>query len=244
MADYVEIDNILTVDNADSCLTLLVSEDSEIRYELTEGFHEILVVIRSDKTVHLRESGSVSDAELKITYISLGDAELVQETQIDVNAHAKLTVDSYYLVDKKKSVRFDLYNRCPDSAVEITNSAVCLDDSVFDLDVIGTIVKGAKRAKCHQASRCLTIGKPKKLRADPVLKIDENDVEASHALSSGTIDDDVLYYMNSRGLTRKEALVLLVQGYLLPDSEDYRQFEKGEELLKEEEERVERICSM
>ena len=50
--------------------------------------------------------------------------------------------------------------------------------------------------------------------------------------------------MNSRGLTRKEALVLLVQGYLLPDSEDYRQFEKGEELLKEEEERVERICSM
>ena len=244
MADYVEIDSVLTVGNGDSCLTLLISEDSEIRYELTEGFHELLVVIRNEHPITLKESGYVDGAELKITYISLSDSKLDQQSEIDVRGHAKLTVDSYYLVDKKKTVRFDLFNRCPDSAVYITNSAVCLDGSVFDLNVIGTIVKGAKRAKCHQTSRCLTIGKPKKLRADPVLKIDENDVEASHALSSGTIDDDVLYYMNSRGLTRKEALVLLVQGYLLPDSSDFQQFEKGVELLNEEEEKVQRICSM
>ena len=244
MADFVEIDSVLTVDNADSCLTLLISEDSEIHYELSEGFHELLIVIRNEKPITLKETGSIMNAELRITYISLGETELTQHTEIDVREHAKLTVDSYYLVAAKKNVTFDLFISCPDSSVNITNSAVCLDGSSFDLDVVGTIVKGAKRAKCHQTSRCLTIGKPKKLRADPVLKIDENDVEASHALSSGPIDDDVLYYMNSRGLSHKEALVLLVQGYLLPESGDFQQFERGVELLNEEEEKVQRICSM
>ena len=44
--------------------------------------------------------------------------------------------------------------------------------------------------------------------------IDENDVEASHATSVGSVDENQLFYMQTRGLTKKEVLSLIAVGYL------------------------------
>ena len=46
--------------------------------------------------------------------------------------------------------------------------------------------------------------------------IDENDVKASHALTIGQPDADQLYYLQSRGLSTKQAVGLLSVGYFLP----------------------------
>ena len=50
----------------------------------------------------------------------------------------------------------------------------------------------------------------------PLLLIDENDVKASHALTIGQPDADQLYYLQSRGLSTKQAVGLLSVGYFLP----------------------------
>ena len=76
----------------------------------------------------------------------------------------------------------------------------------------------------------------------PVLNIDECDVEASHSLSSGTIDEEVLFYMNSRGLSQTNALSLLLHSYLMPDDEFYKIFENGEMIKEKAASKVENIC--
>ena len=48
------------------------------------------------------------------------------------------------------------------------------------------------------------------------LLIDENDVQASHATTLGRVDEDQLYYMQSRGLTQKQCTSLISTGYLMP----------------------------
>ena len=47
--------------------------------------------------------------------------------------------------------------------------------------------------------------------------IDEDDVEASHSLSSGTIDEDVLFYMNTKGIDYSAAMRLFISSYLTLD---------------------------
>ena len=84
------------------------------------------------------------------------------------------------------------------------------------IDAIGTIVRGAKRAKSHQTSRALSFEEGQRSTILPELLIDENDVEASHAMSIGSVDDEQLYYMMSRGLTVSQCTSLLSAGYLLP----------------------------
>ena len=52
--------------------------------------------------------------------------------------------------------------------------------------------------------------------AKPILKIDENDIEASHAAAVGKISDEQIFYLTSRGLSNEEAKMLITLGYLKP----------------------------
>ena len=65
--------------------------------------------------------------------------------------------------------------------------------------------------------------------AKPILQIDENDIEASHAAIVGKINDEHLFYLTSRGLTDAEAKELITFGYLKPILNGF-----DEENIKEE----------
>ena len=72
----------------------------------------------------------------------------------------------------------------------------------------------------------------------PVLLIDENEVKASHATTLGQPDENQLYYLQTRGLSRSQALGLLTLGYLLPISELFDNEEIKEKLKNEIEKKV------
>ena len=58
-----------------------------------------------------------------------------------------------------------------------------------------------------------------KARSDsiPGLKIDTNDVQrAGHASTSGQVDEEMLFYMRSRGIARDEAIHMIVTGFFEP----------------------------
>lgn len=100
----------------------------------------------------------------------------------------------------------------------------------------GNILKGAFDSASHQETRVLTLGKDHETKVIPLLLIDENDVKASHALTIGEPDENQLYYLQSRGLSKETALGLLSVGYFMPvirqiENEDLR------EQLREEMER-------
>ena len=48
----------------------------------------------------------------------------------------------------------------------------------------------------------------------PELEIYADDVKCSHGSTSGSIDEDSIYYLMTRGLNRKESIRLLVNGFL------------------------------
>lgn len=84
------------------------------------------------------------------------------------------------------------------------------------MEACGKIVKGAHDSASHQASRVLTLSNQQSSEVIPLLLIDENDVKASHATTLGQPDENQLYYLQSRGLTREQALGLLTIGYMMP----------------------------
>ena len=48
----------------------------------------------------------------------------------------------------------------------------------------------------------------------PELEIYADDVKCSHGATSGNVDEDSIHYLMTRGLNRKEAVKLLVNGFL------------------------------
>lgn len=229
--------------NKSEVITIILDKDLTINYDLNDGEYKFLIFNNSSSDLTFKEKGSIKNSDVTINFLELNNNNLIHNEEIEVYRGSHLTVNTTYLGVNNKKVDFNLINKERDSSVDISNNVVCFNDADFTMNVVGKIVNGAINSKCHQKSRCLTFESPKQSKILPVLLIDENDVEASHSLSSGTIDEDVLFYMNSRGLNKKEALSLLLYSYLMPNEEFYKEYEALD--LKEiADKKVNDICSM
>ena len=81
---------------------------------------------------------------------------------------------------------------------------------------IGYIKRGGTKSIANQESRVLMLSENARGDANPILLIDEDDVEAGHAASVGRVDPEQLYYLMSRGISRAEAERLVIHGFLDP----------------------------
>ncbi len=81
---------------------------------------------------------------------------------------------------------------------------------------IGHIKHGGSGSAANQESRVLMLSEHARGDANPILLIDEDDVEAGHAASVGRVDPEQLYYLMSRGISQREAERLVIHGFLDP----------------------------
>lgn len=56
----------------------------------------------------------------------------------------------------------------------------------------------------------------------PKLLIEENDVVANHSALIGRFDEEELFYLQSRGIDRNTATILMTKGFLLDGIQDDR----------------------
>ena len=81
----------------------------------------------------------------------------------------------------------------------------------------GTVIiqKGAHKCNAYQTNRNILLSDKAKADSIPNLEILSNDpVRCGHAASVGPVDEDTLFYIQSRGISREEAQKLIVFGFL------------------------------
>ncbi len=96
----------------------------------------------------------------------------------------------------------------------INQRGVILEKSELIFNGIGQIIHGAHGAKADQQNRVLIMSDQARGDANPILLIDENDVEAGHAASVGPVDPHQMYYLMSRGIPRAQAERMVIRGFL------------------------------
>ena len=101
---------------------------------------------------------------------------------------------------------------------------------------ISHIEKGAIKSKASQKIKSILFDKTSEAIANPILKIDCDDIEASHACAIGSLNDDHLFYLLSRGIALEDAKKLITYGYLNPIVNYFLDEEKEEleNLIKKE----------
>ncbi|HEU4354707.1 MAG TPA: Fe-S cluster assembly protein SufD [Actinomycetota bacterium] len=72
---------------------------------------------------------------------------------------------------------------------------------------------GAQKTDAMQTSRNIVLSDRAKADAIPNLEIEANDVRCGHAASVGPVDEETLFYLESRGIPRAEAERLIVFGF-------------------------------
>ena len=72
----------------------------------------------------------------------------------------------------------------------------------------------AQKTDAYQLSKALLLDNDAEFNSKPELEIYADDVKCSHGSTSGSVDEDSLYYLMTRGLNRFEATKLLIKGFL------------------------------
>ena len=72
----------------------------------------------------------------------------------------------------------------------------------------------AQKTDAYQLSKSLLLDENSEFNSKPELEIYADDVKCSHGSTSGNIDENVLHYLMTRGLSRKDSIQLLIKGFL------------------------------
>ncbi len=78
------------------------------------------------------------------------------------------------------------------------------------------IKENASKSQSFLSSRSILLDKDAKSDSIPALEIFTNDVKATHSASVAQIDEEQIFYLNTRCLSRSEAERVIVEGFLEP----------------------------
>jgi Fe-S cluster assembly protein SufD len=73
--------------------------------------------------------------------------------------------------------------------------------------------ENAQKITAHQTNKNLLLSKKAKMNSNPQLEIYADDVKCSHGSTTGQIDEDALFYLQSRGINKQDAMELMVTGF-------------------------------
>lgn len=191
------------------------------------------VIINVDEYTNVYHSIASFDVTEKVNYeVNLYDESFYQGAYADFSkgvknmnfvcnlhkpyAKALWNLASLSTNDDKKTFYVSFYHYAPHTYAKMENYGVSEDESSLNFFGTSSIEKGAKASATHQSAKIMVFDEKCKCKASPILCIDENDVEASHAAVVGQINEEHIFYLTSRGIKEDEAKKLITLGYLNP----------------------------
>ena len=127
--------------------------------------------------------------------------------------------------DEEKVLEVNITHAALKTKSDVRVKGVLRGRSKFDFRGNVKIEKGAKGSDAYLRSDVLLFDEAKMGDDTPALEILEPDVKAGHAATVGKADENMIFYLMSRGLSRKQAEGMIVEGFV---GEVRERIEKGE----------------
>jgi Fe-S cluster assembly protein SufD len=130
-----------------------------------------------------------------------------------LNKNSELNLKGAYLIENKKSfIRNNIYNLDEKSVALVDFNGAGKSSEIIN-DILIRIEKDASNSKGIQKTQNIILDEKTKIYTEPILEINNSNVECSHGNSTYEIDKDILYYMQSRGISKENAVKLIVEGF-------------------------------
>ncbi len=156
------------------------------------------------------------DARYRSINIQLGGQ--LTRREIDVNiSESGAHCDLLGLMMPRGKQVMDTHTRITHGAPHTTSNEqyqIIADDAgrgIFKGRIL--VAEDAQKIEAYQNSRNLLLSNTAEIDTKPELEIYADDVKCSHGATIGRLDDEALYYLQSRGISRSNARKLLITGF-------------------------------
>ena len=76
------------------------------------------------------------------------------------------------------------------------------------------VAQDAQKTQAYQSNNNLCISPDARMYSKPQLEIYADDVKCSHGLTTGQLDEDAMFYLQARGISKGDARLLLMQAFM------------------------------
>lgn len=132
---------------------------------------------------------------------------------INIYNNAKLDFYEMTVTDKKITNEVNVYHKNKETTSNVTCHGISYGKGDLKFSVNGYIKKGMIGSVCNQSSRIINLDEGKSL-IEPNLFIDEFDSIANHSAYTGPFDEKLLFYLETKGISKKESFNLLLNGFM------------------------------
>ena len=161
----------------------------------------------------------VTKNNIKVDFNILNSTTIYNITEesiiVNINIYNNAKIDFYNMTitDKKITNEVNIYHQNKDTISNVICHAISYLKGDLKLSVNGYIKKGMIGSICNQSSRIINLDDGKSL-IEPNLFIDEFDSVANHSAYTGPFDNKLLFYLETKGISKKEAFNLLLNGFM------------------------------
>lgn len=160
-------------------------------------------------SVYVKQSAS---SNVLVNGITLNNGLTRNNYHIELNGEcAETTLCGLSVLDKEQQL--DTYSHITHAVPYCTSNE--LFKNVLDDQAVGAfsgrilVHEGADKTTAYQTNRNLCATRECRMYSKPQLEIYADDVKCSHGMTTGQLDESALFYMQSRGIPRDEARMLL-----------------------------------
>ena len=153
-------------------------------------------------------------SECAITTVMLRGAHTSYETLLNA-PHATFTMNAAVVAAGFDHAQLSLVTRhlVADCKSNSTIKSVAMGRAVTEFKGLVYVAQDAQRTDAKQLNRNIEIGGGRVV-SEPQLEIYADDVKCSHGSTVGQLDEQAIYYMRQRGISKEQAERLMLEGFV------------------------------
>ncbi len=216
------------IENLISCLSdcqIFINIDNKSKLNL----FTILVDNKNELAINriVNNDGVYESMQIDLTNNNVSSNETINLLKDEAKCSV---IGGIYAINKAvKKYQTNLNHYAINSISKAQLFAINDDNAHVSIYTDAYIKNGAHGTKANQEGRIINLSNTCSGIVLPNLHIDENDVEASHSCSVGSLNQDHMYYLESRGLNKLQSRNILIKGYFNPILENI-----NDETIKDE----------
>lgn len=159
-----------------------------------------------------KENISINKAGTYIFFINNYSGEVIVEIHC---SHAKVYIFGLYTGTSEEifSLRTTQHHHVGDSMSDLLIKGVFYDRSKFLYQGLIKIDKHAQKSNAYQKNQNIIMSDKVFVDSRPYLEIEANDVRCTHGSTTGKLNNDDVFYLQTRGFDIIGAKKLLIQGF-------------------------------
>ncbi len=190
--------------------------------------NKLIVGKNSSKEIYIDNE----DSNIEIIIEEGGSARIyhyVVDKSFDVKIYLKgenALVDYFYSIINNGDNYFNIkvYHEKDNTTSNLVNHGVNIGSKKLQFRVDGIIPKNRVNCLCNQDNKIMNLSDGDST-IEPNLLIDSYDSVANHSAYIGKFRDEVLFYLNSRGISKEMAIRMLTLGFLVHDEPNKSEIE-------------------